>query len=142
MKGKFKAFNSQVLHTGRLQGLTTIYKTLRLLGIAAGAICILKLYPYSLGTMQPLLCDQRQGSCNPGFPFRLRTAPTKVQHRQKHRKRHRSLHSDPRALLKAPCHKETSFFSYPHYSQVNVFQFASGRITCLLKSDQLLEPQC
>lgn len=69
--GKFKPFNSQVHHAGWLEGLTTIHKTLRLLGIAAEAICILKLYPHFPGRMQPLLCDQRQGSWKPGFPFRL-----------------------------------------------------------------------
>lgn len=59
VKGKFTPFNSQVHQAA---GLTTIQETLRLLGIATGVICILKLYPHSSGTMQPLLCDQRQGS--------------------------------------------------------------------------------
>lgn len=42
-----------------------------LLGISAGAICILKPYTHSAGTMQPLLCDQSRAGWERGFSFRL-----------------------------------------------------------------------
>lgn len=138
-KGKFKPFNSQLHGAGWFKGLSTIHATLILLGIAAGAICILKPYPILLEQWSPSFVTQAESMVShSGFP---RTAPTKVQHRREGRKIHHSIHSDPRVLLKAPSHKETSFFLAPCHSQVNALQFASGRVTCLLKSDQLLEPQ-